>query len=66
MDSDFFSADLTRELCPHSDIDEFPGGGICNECMSIMYRTESPEEQEVNPEDMPKDTDLDSDFEVNL
>lgn len=66
MDSDFFETELTPELCQHADIEEIPDGGICNECMTIMYRVEFPDKQEVSHDLLPRVDDLDSDFEVNL
>lgn len=58
--------DLTPELCLHADIEETPDGGICNECMSIMYRVEFPDTQEISNDLLPRADDLDDDFEVNL
>jgi len=64
--SDFFETDLTPELCLHADIEETPDGGICNACMTILYKQEFPDVQEVSDSLLPKVDDLDSDFEVNL
>jgi hypothetical protein len=58
--------DLTPELCLHADIEETPDGGICNECMSIMYKVEFPDTQEISNDLLPRIDDLDDDFEVNL
>jgi len=58
--------DLTPELCLHADIEETPDGGICNECMSIMYKVEFPDTQEISNDLLPRVDDLDDDFEVNL
>jgi len=64
--SDFYDTDLTPELCLHADIEEIPDGGICNICMSILYKQEFPDVQEISESLLPKEDDLDSDFEVNL
>jgi hypothetical protein len=66
MSDDFFETDLTPELCVHADIEETPDGGICNSCMSIIYKTEFPDVQEVSDDLLPRVDDLDDDFEVNL
>ena len=66
MDDDFFESELTPELCQHADIDEVPDGGICNECMSIMYKVEFPDMQEISHSLLPRIDDLDEGFEVDL
>ncbi len=63
---DFFETELTPELCMHADIDEMPDGGICNECMSILYKQEFPDTQEISNDLLPRIDDLDDDFEVSL
>ena len=64
--SDFFETDLTPELCLHADIEETPDGGICNACMTILYKQEFSDVQGISDSLLPKVDDLDSDFEVNL
>lgn len=66
MDDDFFESELTPELCLHADIEEIPDGGICNSCMAIMYNAEFPDVQEISHSLLPREDDLDDDFEVNL
>lgn len=66
MDDDFFETELTPELCMHAEIEEIPDGGICNSCMSIMYKVEFPDVQEISHDLLPRKDDLDDDFEVNL
>jgi len=56
--SDFYESDLTPELCLHADIDETPDGGICNSCMSILFKQEFPDVQDVSSDLMPKEDDL--------
>ena len=66
--SDYFESDLTPELCLHADIDETPDGGICNTCMTILFKQEFPDKQEINNDLLPRVDDLDdlSDEETNL
>lgn len=66
MDDDFFETELTPEICAHADIDEIPDGGICNECMAIMYRVQFPDVQEISHSLLPRVDDLDEGFEVDL
>lgn len=66
MSDDFFETELTPELCLHADIDETPDGGVCNECMSILYKVEFPVVQEVSHSLLPKIGDLDEGFEADL
>tara|TARA_B100000073_G_scaffold331947_1_gene321913 strand:+ start:209 stop:409 length:201 start_codon:yes stop_codon:yes gene_type:complete len=66
MDSDFFETELTPELCLHADIEETPDGGICNACMSIIYKAEFPDVQEISHDLLPRIDDLDEGFEVDL
>lgn len=66
MSDDFFETELTPELCLHADIDETPDGGVCNECMSILYKVEFPVVQEVSHGLLPKIGDLDEGFEADL
>ena len=66
MSDDFFETDLTPELCLHADIEESPDGGICNSCMSIIYKAEFPDVQEISDDLLPRVDDLDDDFEVSL
>ena len=63
---DYFESDLTPELCMHAEIDELPDGGICNSCMSILYKQEFPDTQEISHKLLPRLDDLDDDFEVTL
>jgi hypothetical protein len=62
----FFETELTPELCLHAEIDEVLDGGICNECMSILYKQEFPDVQEISHDLLPRDDDLDDDFETTL
>jgi len=66
MTDNYFETELTPELCLHADIEEMPDGGICNECMSILYKAEFPDVQEISHDLLPRMDDLDDDFEVNL
>ena len=66
MTNDFFETELTPELCLHADIEEIPDGGICNECMSILYNAEFPDVQEISHDLLPRVDDLEDDFEVDL
>ena len=66
MTDNYFETELTPELCLHADIEEMPDGGICNECMSILYKAEVPDVQEISHDLLPRMDDLDDDFEVNL
>lgn len=50
----------------HADIDETPDGGICNSCMSILYKQEFPDTQEISDDLLPRMDDLDDDFDVTL
>lgn len=63
---EFYETELTPELCMHADIDETPDGGICNSCMSILYKQEFPDTQEISDDLLPRMDDLDDDFEVSL
>lgn len=52
--------ELTPEYCLHDDLDELPDGGVCNECMAIIYKHEYPINQEMPTKDyLPKEDDLD-------
>tara|TARA_Y100000310_G_scaffold309837_1_gene354376 strand:+ start:580 stop:780 length:201 start_codon:yes stop_codon:yes gene_type:complete len=66
MTDNYFETELTPELCLHADIEEMPDGGICNECMSILYKAEFPDVQEISHDLLPRMDDLDDDFEINL
>ncbi len=65
---DSIESDLTPELCLHAEIDETPDGGICNACMTILYKQEFPDVQEISNDLLPRIDDISdlSDEEINL
>ncbi len=54
-----YETELTPEMCLHDDLDEYPDGSVCNECLAIIYNREFPITQEM-PADkyLPQDGDL--------